>query len=164
MAFCEANSSLIRDQWAVVKFWRSQSKRAVDQKLAGSARQQVCSAHDFRYLRRCVVNNHRELISRNVIMPPDDEVTKILSSYKLLLTLVTVHKGNYFPIRNPKTPVDAPAQLSARAFFQTTRARINRFIFTSVRCAQCPQNVLPGARARIDMSACLQPLKCRLVK
>ena len=84
VAFGEASSGIVGHQVAMVEGGRIQGKRTIEKKLPRGGEQQVGAANDFRDLHGIVVHNHGQLVSRQVIMPPDDEVSEILASGELL--------------------------------------------------------------------------------
>src|ERR1017187_8195999 len=83
---------------------RLQTERAVQENLAGGGLEQILAADDFGDLHRRVVHYDRQLVSRNIIVPPDDEIAKIFSGDELLRAAVAIDEGNCFPVRHPETP------------------------------------------------------------
>ena len=92
----------------MTEFRRSQFQVTIKQQLAKSRAKQVRPAHDFGDLHGVVVDHDSELVSRNVVFPPDDEIAEFSPGDSGLRTGAAVDEVQYFAIRNAKTPV-APA-------------------------------------------------------
>ena len=89
---------------AVKKIRSGQTHRAIKQELPGSGDEQIRAAHDFADSHGRVVHDGGELIGRNVVMPPDNEIPKVLSSDECLPSQISILEGDAFSIRNPETP------------------------------------------------------------
>lgn len=61
---------------------RLETQRTMEQDLSSGGLQQIRTSHNFGDLHGGIVNNTGELIRRHIIVPPDDEITKVLSSDK----------------------------------------------------------------------------------
>jgi hypothetical protein len=70
----------------VVERRRRQVQRTINQQLPEGGKQQILSTNNFCYLHGRIVNDHSELISRQIVSPPDDEVTKVFSRDRVLGT------------------------------------------------------------------------------
>ena len=88
------------------KFWRRQPERAINQNLPRRADQQIRAAHDFGDPHRRIVHDARELICRNIVVPPDHKIAKILSGDKSLFATIFVREGNRFAVGNAETPTE----------------------------------------------------------
>ena len=66
----------------MVEGGRSQGKRTVEQKLAGSGEQQISAANDFADLHGGIIDNNGELIRRNIVMTPNDKVSEVATGDK----------------------------------------------------------------------------------
>ena len=74
--------------------WGRQLQRAVEEELAGGGEQQIGSAHNLRDAHGRVVRHDRELIGRNIVVAPDDEVAEVASSDECLWAEVAVDEGD----------------------------------------------------------------------
>jgi len=69
--------------------------------------EEVLSANDFSNLHGRIIDNHRKLIRRYVIVTPDDEIAEVFASDKLLRAIVAIVEGNLFSIGNAEAPIKA---------------------------------------------------------
>ena len=90
----------------MVKPWRCQAQGTIEQELARRGPKQIFTTNNLGDLHRRIIHHHGKLISRRIVMPPNDEIAKILSGDKLLLTATAIGKRNHLAMRNAKTPVD----------------------------------------------------------
>lgn len=74
VAFCESSAALIQHERCVEKLRRRDTERAVNQQLAKGGEEQILAAHDFSNSHRCIMDDDGELISGDIIAPPDDGV------------------------------------------------------------------------------------------
>ena len=83
----------------------SPAEGAEQQNLPRSRFQKIGSADDFSDLHRRIVDNDRQLIGRNVITPPYDEIAEVPASNEALPTKMEIGEGNFLAVRNAETPV-----------------------------------------------------------
>ena len=81
-------------------------ERPIEQKLSGCGFEEIFATDDLRDFHRGIVNNHRQLIRRNVIVAPHNKIAEIFAGDELLGTAVGIGKGNDFAIRDQEAPVD----------------------------------------------------------
>src|SRR5437899_893201 len=91
----------------MVKVRRPKTQGTIKQELAGGGREQILATHNLRDFHRRVVNHHRELISRNVVVPPNHKIAKILTGYEALRAAAAIHEADILAIRNVESPVDS---------------------------------------------------------
>src|SRR5688500_3472009 len=106
--------------------WRK-PESAIEQQLPSRGNEQVSATHYFRNLHRSVINDHRQLIGRHAIMPPNHKVAEILSCNERLRTDRTIIERNGFAIRHTETPGESAVAKSGSRI-AATRPRINQFI------------------------------------
>ena len=94
----------IQHQRAMGKFRGYHTKRAIKQKLPRRADEQIRATHHLGDLHRRVIRNTRELIGRNIVMPPDDKIAKIFSSHEFLCSIISVRERNRLAVGNAETP------------------------------------------------------------
>jgi hypothetical protein len=156
----EALAGFVGHQWTVAKGGRRQSKRAVEQKLAGGGEEEVGPANDFGDLHGGIVHDNGKLVSRNVVVTPDDEITEVFSGDESLRAEMTVGELNRLAIGNPETPIncgvrDAECGINGGP----TGARINQFFIRDMRSAYGGLDVLARAGAGIDGAGSEQTVK-----
>jgi hypothetical protein len=91
----------------MTKIWRRPPERTIEKQLPKRRAEQVRAAHHFGDLHDCVIDHDGELVSRNVVFPPDDEITKRNSPNGALRPGAMVDKLQRFAFRNAETPVHA---------------------------------------------------------
>ena len=91
----------------MIKERRRKPERTVEQQLPGSGLEQVFAANDFCDLHRGIVGHYRQVISRNIIVPPDDKIAEIGSSSELLRAATAIHKRDDFAIRHTEVYISA---------------------------------------------------------
>src|SRR5581483_5692184 len=84
--FGQAHSSLVPNQVAVIVLWNRQTQSSIEENLPRRGLQQIRPAHDLGDAHSCIIDNYRQLVGRNVIPSPHDEVSKILAGGQLLQT------------------------------------------------------------------------------
>ncbi len=97
--------SLVAHQVAVKVTRRREAQRPKQQKLTRCRFQQIGPAHNFRDAHAGIVDHHRQLISRHIVAPPNDEVAEVPTRHKSLRPEMPVVKTNLLAIRNPKPPI-----------------------------------------------------------
>lgn len=172
MAFGQAVAGLVFEQRTMIKPRRGRSKCAAEKQLAGCGAKEFFSANNFSDVHGGVIDNDRELIRGNIIMPPHYEITEILSCDKLLRSVPTIDKRDYLPIGHAEAPVYLGCMLKVercgfsldRARLVTfnlklgirrgpARARINWCVLAVVRRLQCPQHILARAGTGVNEAA-----------
>ena len=88
------------------KIRRRQTKRTIKQNLPRGADEQIRAAHDFGNFHRRVVHDAGELISRHIVVPPDDKIAKIFSGDEFLPAKISIRERNCLAIGNAKAPVE----------------------------------------------------------
>src|SRR6266496_3498313 len=133
------------------------SQSTVEEKLSSSGLQQIRSAHHFRDVYRMIVRNNGELVGRNVVSPPDYEITKVFSSRVRLWPEMLVHERNLFSVGNPEPPIHAGGMLKGGRISPCAAfPRIDRLVIRIVGCSCRMCQLLARACARIDESAVAQ--------
>lgn len=114
MALGQAYSLLIPHQFAVVVAGDGEAQRAIQQNLASGGFQQVGPADDFAYLHRGIIDYYRQLIRRNIIFSPDDEIAEIYTGHHSLWAQMQIGETDSFAIRDAKTPIHSRWAASLR--------------------------------------------------
>jgi len=105
MTLGQAHACFIRHERAVEKGRRLEAKRAIQKNLARGGSEQVGATNDFGDLHSRVIDNNRQLISWNSVVPPNDKVAEVFPGDIPLRTKVTVRKRNSFAAGNQETPI-----------------------------------------------------------
>jgi hypothetical protein len=105
MPLGQSSARFIAQQGTMKKCRWFQIQRPVKQDLPRRAHQQVFTAYHLGDLHGRVVEYTGELIRRNVVMPPDDKITKMPAGDELLWPKIPVGERNNFTVRNAKTPI-----------------------------------------------------------
>jgi hypothetical protein len=105
MAFGQADSLFVRHQRAMIELGSRHPERSIQQQLPGCGREQIGAAHHFGDPHRRVVHHDGKLVSRNPIVPPDDEIAEVLARDELLRPALAVSERNPLAIRHAETPV-----------------------------------------------------------
>ena len=127
--------------------------------MASGGHEEVCPADDFGDLHGAVVGHAGELVGREIVMAPDDEVAKVAASDEGLSAEGEILEMDCLTIGYAEAPVDA---CTRRDFFDALLAagsRIHRFFFALVRRLECAQNILTRAGARINKARIAQAMK-----
>ena len=159
MAFGQSFPFVIQHERAMVKLRRRMAKGAIQEQLAGGGFEQVLPTDNFSDAHGVVIDNRGKLIGWYIIVTPNHEITKVFPRNQSLRPTLSVNKRNVFGVRDAETPVNTivrccrtGAALGSRAAecFRTTRAWINRFVFSRVGRLECPLHVLTRTGAWID--------------
>jgi len=75
--------------------------------LAGGGLEQVGSADDFGDLHGGVVDGDSELVGRNSVFAPDEEVAEVFAGGEGLVAEVFVFKCDCLVVRDLESPVDS---------------------------------------------------------
>src|SRR5436190_1459677 len=105
MALGEAPAGCVFYQWAMIKCWWGQAQSSVEEELSGSGFEEVFAADHFGNFHGGVIDYHSELVRRNIIVSPDDEVTEVAAGDETLGTEVEIREADFFAVRDQKTPV-----------------------------------------------------------
>lgn len=114
MALGQTHSLPIAYQFAVIIPWDRQAQRSIQQNLASSGFQQIGATNDFGNLHRGIVNYDRQLVRRDIIFSPDDEVAEIFAGHHSLRAQMQIFKIDFFAIGYAKTPVHSCRAASLR--------------------------------------------------
>ena len=107
MAFGESSAVFVGEQGAVMPLGLRQVEGLAEEDLAGGGFEQVGSADDFGDLHGGVVDGDGELVGRDSVFAPDEEVAEIFSSGEGLMAEVVVIKFDNFVVGDAKAPVDS---------------------------------------------------------
>ncbi len=88
---------------AKLRRWKSQ--RAIEEKLPKGGMKQVRATHQLGDLHGGVIDHDRELIGRDVVFSPDDEVAKVDARDRALRSGDLIEKLQRFFIWDTETPV-----------------------------------------------------------
>ncbi len=134
VALRHALSAFITHEIAVVVGGDRKPKSSKYEYLPCRGFEQINSPNDFRDLHVGIVHNHRQLVRRDIIPPPDDEVSKIPSCDEPLRSQVDVIEGNCLSIRNLKSPIHADWSIKVFCIGSRSAAsRIDRLIVDVIR-------------------------------
>ena len=103
----ETFADAVRNQRQMAEFRRRQLQDAIEKQLAKSRAEQVRAAHDFGDPLGGVVDHDGELVGRNVVLSPNDEIAKVEAGDGPLQPGALVEKLHRFVLRNAKSPVHA---------------------------------------------------------
>ena len=131
---------------------------AHQQQLPRCGLQQIRAPHDFRDHHRRVVDHDRELLSGNIVTPPDQKIAEITAHDIALPAQIQIRELNLLAVGNAKPPVHARRlhELGPILAF-TTSPRIHRIIVRIVRSARRLRQILARTIARIQKPALPQP-------
>src|SRR5262245_51674110 len=115
IAFGQAGADHIRQQRTMKKRWRSPAQSAIEEQLTRGGFQQILSANNLGDAHCGVVNHHRELVSRNFVVTPNNKIAKILSCDELLRAIIAILEGNCIAIRHPEAPIKFRSSLKVGA-------------------------------------------------
>ena len=161
MAFGQPDALFVGHQRAVKELGRWHPKRSMQQQLSGGGREQIGAAHHLRDPHRRVVHHDGKLVSRNPIVPPDDEIAKVLARDESLRPEMAINERNALAIRLAETPVPLErravlvigvecALLTAQLELLATGSWIHRLVLALVRRRQRPPHVRPRATGAIQ--------------
>lgn len=156
VALGEADAGVVGHQGTVVEMrWRG-FQSAVEQELAGGAHEQVGAANDFGDVHGNIVHDAGELIGRDIVVAPDDEVAEVFPGNELLRAEVGIVESDGLAIGNAKTPVEFAA--GELGFLQVAAsAWVNGFVVViGVRGADSGLEVFARAGAGIHEASLFQ--------
>jgi len=135
MTLGQPQTSLVPNQVAMKVGWYGKAEGADEEQLPGSRFQQVGATDDFGNLHRSVVRHHGELVSGNIIAPPNHEVAKILPGDESLLALTWVIQCDGLAFGNKESPIHALRRFIVRglADLRTAIPRIEWLIVGFIR-------------------------------
>lgn len=138
---------------------RLDSERPIEQELPRGGAKQIRTANHFRDSHRGIIHDDGELVRGNSIVPPNQEIAKILPGFKSLQAKSAVMEGDYFTVVHLETPIQS-VKLGRRwdatclaASIWAASARINWFVIFRVGSLGREPQIFPSARARIDSVA-----------
>lgn len=142
----------------IVRNWKAQNSN--QQKLSRRRLQQIGATHDLRDLHRRIVNHNRQLVRRDIIAAPDDEVTEVTPRDQPLWSEAQVIEANLLTVPDAKAPVNPGGRVRCRRWHRLRAAGggVQRFIVPLVRCASSQRNIPARARARINCTQVKQLL------
>ena len=114
VALRKPDSSLIAYKIAMIVVGNLAAESAEQEDLPRSRFQKVSPADDFRDLHRGVIDNDRQLVGRNIVTPPHDEVAEVAPGYKVLRPKMKIGERNFCTVWNPKSPVHSSWQRGSR--------------------------------------------------
>ena len=91
--------------------WHWISQCADQQQLPCGALEQVCAADDLSDQHRGIVDNHGKLIGGNIVATPEKKVGEVASGDKLLMSEITIIKGNRFAVRDFESPAHSSGRI-----------------------------------------------------
>src|SRR5690242_20122812 len=100
MSFGQALTTFIVEQGTVIESGNRKSQRAIKKNLSRRRNQQIRSTHDFRNLHRVIVGDDSQLIGRNAVVSPDEEIAKIFSRDKGMRSTTAVGERNCLAVWN----------------------------------------------------------------
>src|SRR5215471_20608064 len=106
---------VIAYQVAVIEVRSRKPERSVKKNLPCSGRQEVRTPHDFGNPHSRIVDDHGQLVSRNIIAPPNDEVSKITPSDQALWAEMHIGEANPLAVGHSKPPIHSLGRLGPRS-------------------------------------------------
>jgi len=88
----QAHTRFVSHQSAMIEVGRMEAQRTIKEKLPGGGFQQIRAANDFGDFHCVIVGNDSELVCRNIIAAPDDEIAEIVAGNIALRSKVLVRK------------------------------------------------------------------------
>ncbi len=107
VALGESHACIVSNQVAMIVIRRPQPERTEHQKLPSRRLQQVRAAHNFGDAHSCIVDHDRELICRDIIAAPYDEVSEIAPRDHPLRPEVQISERDLLAVAHAKPPVHA---------------------------------------------------------
>ncbi len=146
----------------MVKCRRWRAKRPEKQELAKGARDEVRTPHDLGDLHRRVVCSAGELVTRQIILSPNEEVTEVHARDRPLGPEATIAKLHGLSVRDTESPVHAGTMVLGNSRqSRAAGAGVERLFDALMRRTEGAQNILPRAGAGIDETAGAQALEGR---
>jgi hypothetical protein len=128
-------------------------ERLIEQQLPRGRGQKIRASHDFRDPHRGVVHRDRQLIGREIVLPPDDKIAEIGSGKKGLRTMMGVDEGDSSAVGNAEAPAAAGGGCDGRGGFVPAGAGIDGFLLDGMGSRERSEHVLSRANARIEKAA-----------
>jgi hypothetical protein len=157
--FRQTPSGRVTQQLAMKISGRGMSKRTQQKQLPRRRLQQIGAPHDFRDPHRRIVHYHCQLVSGNIVAPPDEEIAEIeiVAGDIALPPEIQIRKLDCLTLRNAKAPVHAPRLGGAGHILAlTTSSGIYRLIIV-IGSARRLRQILARTNARIEKPARAQP-------
>ena len=104
ISFGEPDTSCIGQKRTVKKRRCGELQGGIEEELAKRGGDQIRAAHHLGDLHSGVIHRARELIARQVVFSPNEEVSEIDAGNLLLRTEAAVREADCLPVRNAKTP------------------------------------------------------------
>src|SRR5262245_39648717 len=98
----------------MIKLRLAQVQRSIEKQLTSSRFEQVFATDHFCDSHCGIINNDRQLIGGNIVMPPNNEIAKVLAGDELPKTIVTIKEGNRLAIWHTEAPVAFQARFRCR--------------------------------------------------
>ena len=98
----------------MAEFRCGQLQGAIEQQLAEGRAEQIGAAHHLGDPLGSVIDHDGELVGRNVVLSPDDEITKVEAGHGALQPSAQIEKLQHFVLGNAKAPGDASRILCRR--------------------------------------------------
>ena len=155
MSFGQAFTRRVGHQWDVTEFRRGQLERPIEKQLTEGGREEIRPAHNFSDLHRRIVDHDGELISRDIIFSPDDEIAKLAPGSAPLRTGALVDKIERLALRHPKPPGDSCGIVrsgNGHAVWPAA-ATINRLLVFRMRRRGGTEHVPPRTGAGVNETA-----------
>lgn len=125
----------------------------VKQKLARGGPKQIFTPHHFCDSHFGIIDRDGELVGRQLIVPPNDEIAEIASRFERMRTGSTIDKADLPTVRNPKTPIHLPTgQFLGREISVATSPWIYWLVIGGMRRVQSLHHIAPRAEAGINQS------------
>jgi cytokinin riboside 5'-monophosphate phosphoribohydrolase len=168
VSFGESLPLLIRNEWAVIQAGCGRIECPPQQNLAEGRFNQIRAANDLGDGQISVVDGGGELVARQVILPPDEEVAEVSTRHGGLLTERLVDEIDRFAVGHPEAPVlaDGPDQRrqggvgGGSPFAGIERLVGFPTVRTFMRGARGRGDIAARPGARIDHALVMQALQC----
>src|ERR1019366_7439706 len=136
------------------------TQRAHQQQLPRCRLQQIRAPYDFRDPQGRVVDHDRELVSGNIVTPPDEKIAEVTTCDVALPAEIQIREFNHLALGNAKPPVHARrlCELS-RKLALAAGSWIHRLIVIVgiIRSARRQRKILARTSARIQKAVTPQP-------
>ena len=134
---------------------RGYFESAIKEQLLKGRAQKVGAAHHFGNAHGGVIHHDGELIGRDVVFTPYNEIAEIEAGNRALRPGRSINKLQSFALRNPKAPgyVRSILRRGNRQVSGSTRPWIEWFLILGMGRAGRAQHVAPRAIAGIDEPA-----------
>ena len=107
MPLRQPDSHLVAYQVTVIEVGKGKPQGTIKKNLAGRRLQQIRTAHNFSNSHRCVIDHNGQLVSRHIIPPPNNKISKVPASDHPLWPKMQICETNLLAIPNPKPPIES---------------------------------------------------------